>query len=297
VYEQSNPIVREAQKLKKTILHQLYMSGSQGKAKREGEIWEQQVLENGSPSELFTYALTNKEFRARLSDEQLNKIEDFFYKHISTPTEGKVTEDQSKSRSIPQELQNPAPAQTPKELAKRIEQLNKFGMANAIARRGGRLGAGTLGKMKHKGKTGEVIIHNDVLDDASQYMSVAAHELAHALEYNLFGKTGAARWRFFGENLDDATVEQITKELQAVTLDLVGAAAVASDTTYYNSRAELLARFFQHMWMKPGTTPELAPKALELLGQRQEEIPLIGEFVEGSICQRSTGAVDEGAGE
>lgn len=190
------------------------------------------------------------------------------------------------------------PAGTPEELKKRIEQLNKVGQKNKILRRIGKLGmpnaAGVFVSQKGTkkaagvGKEGEIRLKQTyVAASQENYVSVLAHETGHAIDAAVNGgRTNVDTYKVFGDNLTAEQREQLRQELRDVTVDLVGRDVYAAKPGYYNKPTELLARFFEKMFVSPGNLQELAPLATELIERNQITHPIIADMLmaaEGSI--------------
>lgn len=198
------------------------------------------------------------------------------------------------------------PAKTVDEMKQRIEQLNKFGQSYAILRRTGGLSKKAAGVfrsipkdmqeskqefMAKKGISarGQVHLQDEVVKNARAYMSTLSHELGHALEYTLVGQTNKDTYRVFGRNLDAETKATIRNELKAITNDMVGEENAKKGAGYYYKNTELLARFLQRMFEKPGTMGEIAPTALAHLELSAIETPIIAEYLEAVY-----GTIDKG---
>ena len=198
-----------------------------------------------------------------------------------------------RDESTAQAVDQIEPAKSPEELVARIEQLNKFAMANRIMRRGGGVknpkAAGQFQPIK--GKPGEVKLRNEVIKNDWQYMTVLAHELGHAIHHGVTGDTKGSVLPVFGE-LTAAEGKQIIEELKAVTNSLVGEGTAKKGAGYYYKQTELLARFFEKMMLSPkdsfGTLIDLAPLAVEKIELAQVSQPLVRDFLEAA-----TGAIDK----
>ena len=169
-------------------------------------------------------------------------------------------------------------ASSPQEFEKRIEQLNKFGQANAILRR-----TATLKKAagRYSPKENTVKIDEETITSNSSYMEVLGHELGHAIEKNVTGKiqqgtSGKGGFELFGEKADHA---KIREELMDVTKDLVGEGTMDSKPEYYHQSTELIARFFEKMIFSPGNLKDLAPTAVDAIELQAINKPIIQEFL------------------
>lgn len=182
-----------------------------------------------------------------------------------------------------------APAKSIDEMKDRIDQLNKFGQARAILRRTGGLSKKAAGVFRSGGKRGEVRLQNSVVMTPEEYVSVMAHELGHALEYNLVGATNVDTYRVFGEKLTPAQRMDIKNELKQITNRMVGEAVAKKGAGYYYKDTELLARFLQRMFENPGEVTQLAPKAVEYLEKSAVTQPIIQEYLDAVF-----GNIDKG---
>lgn len=186
-----------------------------------------------------------------------------------------------------------APATSPEELTRRIEQLNKFGQAHAILRRTGGLSKKTAGifraQRNNPNDRGTVHLQDYVVRDPSEYMSVLGHELGHAMEKAVTGNTNVDTYQVFGKNLSPEIKNKIKLELKAVTNEMEGEAKAKAGAGYYYKDTELLARFLQKMFESPGNLSELAPTAVEYFEQSAVENPIIGEYLDAV-----RGTIDKG---
>lgn len=197
------------------------------------------------------------------------------------------------SSSSPASLKPPTVSQikaasSPQEFEKRIEQLNKFGQANAILRRTAKLknAAGRFSPKENVAKIDEGTYLNN-----SDYMTVLGHELGHAIEYNVTGKisqgtSGKTGFDLFGKDADHAKIRQ---ELIAVSEDLVGKETMLAKPEYYFQSTELIARFFEKMIFSPGNLKDLAPTAVAAIELQAIKQPIIQEFL-----LAATGGIDKG---
>lgn len=179
-------------------------------------------------------------------------------------------------------------ASSPQEFEKRIEQLNKFGQANAILRRTVKL-RNASGRFSPSENT--VKIDDTTYLNSSEYMMTLGHELGHAIEYNVTGKisqgtSGNTGFELFGK---DADPEKIREELVAVSEDLVGIATMETKPGYYYQSTELIARFFEKMIFSPGNLRDLSPTAVDAIEKQSIKHPIIQEFL-----LAATGGIDKG---
>ena len=194
------------------------------------------------------------------------------------------------------------PASTPEELALRIEQLNKVGQKSAILRRAGKIsnpraagvflsGQSDLKMARGVGKEGEIRLRDSYVAARQQnYVAVLAHETGHAIDAALNGgQTNVDIYKVFGDKLTEKQKNQLREELRNVTVDLVGQGVYAKNPGYYNKPTELLARFFEKMFVSPTDLPELAPLASELVEKNQIKHPIIADMLEAAA-----GAIDKG---
>ena len=180
-------------------------------------------------------------------------------------------------------------ATSPEDFRRRIEQLNKFGQANAILRRNAKLKE-AAGRFSPKQNTAKIA--ESVMPGSEQYMSVLAHELGHAIEYNITGKitsstVGTKGFELFGQDADHA---KIREELIAVSEDLVGRDTMTGKPEYYYQSTELTARFFEKMIFSPGNLNDLAPTAVSAIERQAIKQPILQEFL-----MAATEGIDRGS--
>jgi|10_taG_2_1085330.scaffolds.fasta_scaffold00321_11 hypothetical protein len=186
-------------------------------------------------------------------------------------------------------------AQTKDDIIKAIEQLNKFGQSQAILRKTGGVSKKAYGHFKFKGKgipankKGKVELRDDTAADPRNYMETLAHELAHALDYNINGKAFNKTLEIFGKDLTKKQSETLMAELKEVTHQLVGKEVAMSKPSYYYYKPELFARFLETMFAKPGTLESIAPTAVDLFDAAKVKNPIIAEFLEAVA-----GTIDKG---
>lgn len=199
-------------------------------------------------------------------------------------------------------LKNLTPPKSVEELTQRIEQLNKFGQINAILRRTGGVRKGALGQftrlrpgaVQKKGghriaKEGEVNLKADYINSPQGYLNVLAHELGHALEFQITGTTNDKTREMFGE-IDNETWDVIEGELKEVTIALEGEAAFKLKPGYYGKPTELFARFLQYWMINPDRIDTIAPTAVEHFEKMAITHPMINEYM-----QAVAGNIDKGA--
>src|SRR3990167_2373951 len=196
----------------------------------------------------------------------------------------------AKEPSRPREIDVTHIAKTPEEWKKTIEQLNKFGQMQSILRRtGGISKKRAVGQFVRPGKgkltkrvlpTGEVRLRSEYIEPPFNYASVLAHELGHALEWNLLKSINKETFKVFGDDLTLDIIAKIKDELIAVTKALEGEAVVSGNPRYYLQKTELLARFMQKMIESPGNLGEIAPTAWDNFQKQAIKHPIIGEFLE-----------------
>src|SRR3990167_1632491 len=221
--------------------------------------------------------------KARQASVKLPK--DFYEEEIEIPS-GTFAREPSR----PREIDVTHIAKTPEEWKKTIEQLNKFGQMQSILRRtGGIAKKQAVGQFVRPGKgkltkrvlpTGEVRLRSEYIEPPFNYASVLAHELGHALEWNLLKSINKETFKVFGDDLTLDIIAKIKDELIAVTKALEGEAAVSGNPRYYLQKTELLARFMQKMIESPGNLGEIAPTAWDNFQKQAIKHPIIGEFLE-----------------
>lgn len=183
----------------------------------------------------------------------------------------------------------------PKQFARKLEQLNRFAQGQSILRKGARLRS-AAGLFLPIPKRGEVKINQETLKDDSVYMAVLAHELGHAVEFNVVGKNNDPRLKMFGDNLTKKEIKDLYEELRNVTREIApggleGKMGIGDKygAGYYNRPTELIARFFEKMLVSPGNLEEVAPTAVQLLEKQAVKHPIIAEFIEAA-----KGGIDKG---
>jgi len=210
---------------------------------------------------------------------------------------GKLVEQETETKTEGIASPMPTVTLTPQDFSNKVEQLNKFAQGRAILRKGANLqtAAGLFLPIPEKG---EVKITQEALKDDRVYMAVLSHELGHAMHYSIVGKGihSDRRLKFFGDNLDDATIKKLYEELRAVTEEispggLAGKLMVGNKygPEYFNKPTELIARFFEKLLVSPGNMEDVAPTAMNLLESQAVKHPIIQEFLEAAA-----GAIDKG---
>ncbi len=175
------------------------------------------------------------------------------------------------------------PSKTPQEFQEFVSQLTKFSQSQAILRKGMRskkahgLFEGKVGQ-----KPGVVKVNEESIMDDALYMATLAHELGHALEFNITGRTGSKIFKLFGDSLDYNTLQKLKSELISVSEDLEPGSTTGNRKKYYLKPAELTARFFEKMLVSPGNLNELAPTAVDLIEKQAILHPIIQEFLEAA---------------
>jgi hypothetical protein len=179
-------------------------------------------------------------------------------------------------------------AKTPQELAELAQQLNKAGQYGTILRKGGLRSKKNAGEFQYKrgnNKNEEwVKLRDQVIENPKMYVTVLAHELSHAIEYNVNGDTKST-YKLFGD-LSAAETKTIDSELRAIVDNLEGQDVAQAKPSYFYSPTEMLARYVETMILEPSMTTELAPtvtEKFELLAIRSEQVRMLIEAVEGNI--------------
>ena len=197
-----------------------------------------------------------------------------------------------RNKSTIKDVEGLKPATTPEELKFRIDQLNKFAQANAILRRTGGLTGNqkskAVGQFVEQGNTGEVRLSGKYIQNEQDYVGVLAHELGHALEYNIVGSVNENTMAVFGD-IDQATRNTIEQELIKVTQELEGDETVNKNKDYYMRPSEMLARYLEKMIVSPSNLQEIAPTATESLMLNAIKHPMLGEFIDATL-----GNIDRG---
>lgn len=190
------------------------------------------------------------------------------------------------SYEIPEKLSDIDVAKTTEEFKGRIEQLNKLAMWRGIMRRFGKLSKKTSAGQLYKKWVGwvttlaEVRIRKDIPLDDKTYMAVLAHELGHALEYQMTGATNKNTYEVFGKNLSKEVKATLREELIANTKEMVWVAKYEMNPWYYGMNTELLARFLERHFTEPLVLDKVAPLASEMLLKNAVNSPLLSEYLE-----------------
>lgn len=223
-------------------------------------------------------------------DDLLNKfnLDDSDVGYGSVDASGKYSEEVD-APAIEKTATN-APARTPEELKEKLYQLHKFGQLQAVPRKIGGTGKKEyLGVFKSKGKHGEVTVREEVAMSDEQYIRVLAHELGHAIHFNVAGGTRKPIYSIFADNLDKATQQTVNAELREITHSLVGKANAAAQPHYYYMPTELFARFIEKMIVSPGDMQKIAPKTIELFEKRLVDKPILMELIEAAHSEIDKG--------
>jgi hypothetical protein len=190
------------------------------------------------------------------------------------------------------------PAKSPQDLAERIEQLNKLGQSQRILRKTGGVSKKHLGhfasgpKATKIYKAGKIELRDETVKNQQSYMSTLAHELGHGIEHKITGATNQRTYEVFGRNLTKEQLKTIDQELRAVTNELVGELTASANPSYYHKKTELLARFFESIFTRPGGIEDVrvvAPESVALFEKMAMENPIISEFMEAVA-----GTIDKG---
>lgn len=168
------------------------------------------------------------------------------------------------------------------DLARLADQLNKAGQAGAILRRGDYKSKKALGAFIRKGdgptaKDPRIMLRDSVIKDPRMYATVLAHELSHAIEFNVNGNTKSTL-KLFGElSADEKT--QITNELKAIVDELEGADVAQANPKYFYNPTEMLARYVETMVLHPGKAELIAPLVSEKFGDLVVRQPMVADLM------------------
>jgi hypothetical protein len=167
---------------------------------------------------------------------------------------------------------------TAEELVRLAELLNKAGQAGAILRRGDYKSKKNLGAFSRK-KGGEEVVklRDAVIKDPRMYATVLAHELSHAIEYNVNGDTKHT-YKLFGD-LTDAEERQIDSELQDIVDEIEGKKAAVANAEYFYKPTEMLARYVETLVLHPGKAEQLAPLVTEKFEQLVMREPMVADLM------------------
>jgi hypothetical protein len=169
------------------------------------------------------------------------------------------------------------------ELARLADKLNKAGQAGAIQRRGGLRSKKAYGMHRRTGKkkTGEpdahIALQDAVIKDPRMYASVLAHEMSHAIEFQINGNTKNTL-SLFGD-LSKEERGQISSELKEITNALEGEAIASAKPEYYYNPTEMLARYVETLVLHPGKAESLAPLLTEKFEQLTVSQPLVADLM------------------
>ena len=173
-------------------------------------------------------------------------------------------------------------AKTPDQLKKLADDLNKAGQASAILRKGQLRSKKNAGEFQYKRgseKNQEWIkLQDKVIENPKMYVTVLAHELSHAIEYNVLGDTKST-YDLFGELTKDERAT-IDKELRAIVDNLEGAEVAQAKPGYVYSPTEMLARYIETTILEPLSTTELAPTVTEKFEQAIVRHPAIADLMD-----------------
>jgi hypothetical protein len=178
------------------------------------------------------------------------------------------------------------PAKTPDELAKRIEQIQKFGMGQAVPTKFGGVPKTASGSFTPKERAGQIKLRHEIADVQGDFLSTLSHELGHAIHYNVAGTTKGSIMPMFSGG---AIESEIMSELKDITHSLVGEEVAKNKPHYYYKPTELFARFIEKI-MVEGDVAEKHPKVWQSFEKMMIEKPMIGEFIEAAA-----GKIDAGA--
>jgi hypothetical protein len=134
-------------------------------------------------------------------------------------------------------------SKTPEDLVKLIDNLNKAGQKNAIDRRGrlrSKKAAGSFSHSKRKPGDEHISLTDKTINDPAHYVSTLAHELAHAIEWQVTGFTGKKTYEMLGATSKEDKAK-LKAELKAIVDNLESEAVVSSDPSYYYGATEMWA--------------------------------------------------------
>lgn len=188
----------------------------------------------------------------------------------------------AKKSNVDEQIKYSKPAETPKELGARIDQLNKFAQSQAILRRGANMKK-AMGSFQGKGgkdagPAGLVKLDQKTLLSDSDYVTTLSHELGHAIEHSVVGKTNNKNLKLFGDSIDQPTLKTLYNELLAVTED-IAPGGLKAKPEYYSKPAELIARFLEKMITSPSDLDAMAPTAVKMFEAQAQKHPIIAEFI------------------
>jgi predicted GNAT family acetyltransferase len=171
---------------------------------------------------------------------------------------------------------------SPENLKRLADSLNKAAQSGSILRRGQYQSKKNLGVFQRptKGGKGERIVklQDAVIKDPAMYPVVLAHELSHAIEYNITGSTNKT-YEVFGKlsKEDQATIES---ELKEVVNEIEGKEVAENKPEYFYKPTEMLARYVEMMVMEPGKVNVVAPKTTEKFEELVVREPMVSELVD-----------------
>jgi len=227
---------------------------------------------------------------AMYTPEQQQKINEAIYNSPNENLEHSYLSNQiSKKKDF-------EPAGSVEEFKRRIDQMHKFGQLYSVPRRGGLRSPEAAGvytsvpmdskKRKEKLKkiklpeVGEVKIKDDFLLPNKLGLEVLAHELGHALHYQITGGTGKSiRPIFDGGNLTDTEWQVILKELEAVEVATQGQAAVNAKPEYYGKETEKLAYFLGAYVANRPLVTKIAPNAISAFVDQSMTHQVIADYL------------------
>lgn len=221
-----------------------------------------------------------------------------FYDYAKTLTSNSKTNDlaliesfaQTKAKRPARDYRREAmDLKTPQELIDLADNLNKAGQVSAVLRKGQLKKKTAAGTFSPSDKRSDRLIklQDKVLKDPSLYPTVLAHELSHAIEYNVNGDTKST-YKLFGE-LTNEEQSQIENELKAIVNNIEGEKVAKSKPQYFYKPTEMFARYIETMVLAPGQAEVTAP----LTSEKFQQLIIKNEMV-SSLVDAIANKIDKG---